>query len=159
MRWVFAWAGTRSLRSAALVSGRSWLYFCSVGGKETMSSIIIYANGLTIDTYWAVNPDGVSPFVPSLSTLASLPSAGWAPHPHPTCACSGSLSSSGDALLLFVGDQALTFCKTPTDHYDCSICCQNKDELNEILNVSHSHLFCNVACSTARYSLPAFSDL
>lgn len=105
MRWVFAWAGTRSLRSAALVSGISWLYFCSVGGKETMSSIIIYANGLTIDSYWAVNPDGVSPFVPSLSTLASLPSAGGSP-PTPPVPAPGPCPAPGTLCCCLLGIRA-----------------------------------------------------
>lgn len=47
--WVFTWAGRRYRRSAALVSGMSLLDFHTVGGEGTRSSIIIYANGLTID--------------------------------------------------------------------------------------------------------------
>lgn len=45
-----------------------------------MSSIIIYANGLTIDMDRAVIPDGVYPFFPSPPTLPSWPSAGGSLH-------------------------------------------------------------------------------
>ena len=47
-----------------------------------MSSIIIYANGLTIDMDGAVIPDGLCPFFPSPPTLPSWPSAGAPPPPY-----------------------------------------------------------------------------